>query len=460
LNSSGGNTRGIRRGLTRRAMARVAAGGGGTLALALSAACGGARAGEQGKKGATTVAASGTISVGLWGSAFSDQVDGKVIAAFHNRQDKVKVDVLKYQGNTFTALTTLIAGGTPPDTGLVDGYYVRSLIKQSGAIDLTARIQRDGIKKDDYVEAWFDEFLYKGKYYNFPNMRGGNAAMFYNKNLIEKMGAKLPKEGWTMDEWLQIAQTTTRDIKGLGPNQGGFDPGTATFGTERPGLWWPFLWVNGAELVDLDKNVCTLDSAAAVSSLQFVQDLVHKHKVARNAFQGVPGGADLFIQGRLATWWNWFTDIPRLRQEIKDFEWDVVVTPVGSTRKQTGLYKGNGQTIPTGSKNPDAAWEYMKFLGSYDSMLIYGMEGRFIPGLKKANQDPQYVKSGLPPRNMSVFADPRIKTLPLMPEYAQIESEIWNPNLNKIWNNEATPKEVASEIARLTNDVIRNREKY
>ncbi|HXI18762.1 MAG TPA: hypothetical protein VNM48_20545, partial [Chloroflexota bacterium] len=65
-----------------------------------------------------------------------------------------------------------------------------------------------------------------------------------------------------------------------------------------------------------------------------------------------------------------------------------------------------------------------------------------------------------PPRNMSVFADPRIKTLPLMPEYAQIESEIWNPNLNKIWNNEATPKEVASEMARLTNDVIRNREKY
>ena len=396
----------------------------------------------------------------MWGSAFSDQVDQKVIDLFHKKQDKIKVDMLKYQGNTFTALTTLIAGGTPPDTGLVDGYYVRALVKQGGAQELTGRIQRDGIKKDDYVEAWFDEFLYKGKYYNFPNMRGGNAAMFFNKNLIEKTGAKVPKEGWTMDDWLDVAQKTTRDANGSPPTRAGFDPDTATFGTDRPGLWWPFVWVNGAELIDLDKNVCTLDSAAAIGSLQFLQDLVHKHKVTRNSFPGIPGATDLFIQGRLATWWNWFTDIPRMRQEIKDFEWDVVVTPLGSTKKQTGVYKGNGQTIPTGAKNPDAAWEYMKFLGSYEAMLIYGTEGRFIPGLKKANQDPQFIRSGQPPKNMAIFADSRIKTLPLMPEYAQIESDIWNPNLNKIWNNEAPTKEVAGEIARLTNEVLRNREKY
>ena len=60
---------------------------------------------------------------------------------------------------------------------------------------------------------------------------------------------------------------------------------------------------------------------------------------------------------------------------------------------------------------------------------------------------------------MAIFADPRIKTLPLMPEYAQIESDLWNPSLNRIWNNEAATKEVASEMAQITIDVIRNREK-
>src|SRR5918911_1468956 len=137
-------------GRTRRRALGLAGGG---LGAAFVTACG-ASGGGQGKPGTGAAAASGNVTVGLWGSAFSDQVDQKVIDAFHKQQDKIKVDMLKYQGNTFTALTTLIAGGTPPDTGLVDGYYVRALVKQGGAMELTGRIQRDGIKKDDYVEAW------------------------------------------------------------------------------------------------------------------------------------------------------------------------------------------------------------------------------------------------------------------------------------------------------------------
>lgn len=152
------------------------------------------------------------------------------------------------------------------------------MVKRGMIQDVTARLQKDGAKKQDYVESWFDEFLYWGKYHYFPNMRGGNASFFYNRNLIEKMGAKVPKEGWTLQDWLEIAQKTTRDGSGRPPTQSGFDPGSATFGTGRPGLWWPFLWVNGGELIDLDKNVCTLDSPAAIESLQFLQDLVHRHK--------------------------------------------------------------------------------------------------------------------------------------------------------------------------------------
>lgn len=443
-------------------MLSLAAGAAGT-ATALMAACGTGGEADRGTAGRPVtgaVAASGSITTGAWGSAFSDQVDQKVIDAFHAKQSRIKVELLKYQGSMLTALMTLIAGGDPPTTALIDGPVVRAVFQKGGAQDLTDRIKRDGIKKEDYVETWFDEFLYKNKYYYFPVMRGGNAAMFYNKNLLEKVGAKLPTEGWTLQDWLEVAQKTTRDERGTPPTQGGFDPGSATFGTERPGLWHPFLWTNGAELIDLDKNVCVLDSPAAIETLQFLQDLVHKHKVTRNSFAGTPSGADLFVQGRLATRWDWFTEIPRYRQEINNFDWDVVLLPQGKLKKQLGLYKGNGQTIPVGSKNPDAAWEFMKFLGGYDAQIIYGTEGRFIPSLKRANQDPTFVKTGKSPKNMPVFYDNRVKLLPLIPEFAQIESEIWNPNLAKIWNNEAPVKDVAQEMARRTTDLIKDREKY
>jgi len=113
-----------------------------------------------------------------------------------------------------------------------------------------------------------------------------------------------------------------------------------------------------------------------------------------------------------------------------------------------------------GAKTPDAAWEFMKFLGSYDGMLIYGVEGRFVPSLKKANQDPQFLKSGKPPKNVQTFTDSRVKTLPLMPEWNDFNRDVWTPLLNKIWNNEAPAKEVAPELARQTTDAIKNREKY
>jgi multiple sugar transport system substrate-binding protein len=438
-------------------MAGTASGG---AALAL-AACGAQGGGGDGKPQTTASSASGTVRYFNWGNAFSDGIEQKVIDAFHAQNSKIKIEFTNSQTDHFTKLQAAVAGGDPPDTALVDGYDIRALVKAGGAQDVTARMQRDGVKKDDYVAEWFDEFLYKGKYYYHPNMRGSTASFFYNKNLIEKMGAKVPTEGWTLNDWLDIAQKTTRDGSGRSPTQGGFDPSTATFGTERPGLWWPFLWVNGAELIDMEKNTCVLDSPAAIESFQFLQDMVHKHKVTRNSFPGVPGAADLFVQGKLATLHGWFTDIPRYRTEIKEFEWDTVVMPQGRLRKQIGLYKGNGQVIPTGAKNPDGGWEFMKFLGGYDAMLIYGVEGRFVPALKKANQATEFAKSGKPPKNLSTFTDNRVKTLPLMPEWNPFNREVWTPNLNKIWNNEAPVKDAAAEMARQTTETyLRSREKY
>lgn len=412
------------------------------------------------KPATTASTAAGTVRYFTWGNAFSDGIEKKVIDAFQAKQDKVKIEFTNSQADHYTKLTAAIAGGDPPDTALVDGYQLRNLIKKGGAKELTSLMSRDGIKKEDYVDAWFDEFIYKGKFYYHPNMRGSSASFFYNKNLIEKMGAKVPAEGWTLDDWLAIAQVTTRDGKGASPTQSGFDPATATFGTERPGLWWPFLWANGGDLVDMEKNVCALDQPASIESLQFLTDLQHKYKVTRNSFAGVPASADLFVQGRLAVVHGWFTEIPRYRTEIKDFEWDTVVMPQGKAKKQTGLYKGNGQVIPTGAKNPDAAWEFQKFLGSYEGMLIFGVEGRFVPALKKANQDPKFLDKAKSPKNLSTFTDSRVKTLPLMPEWEEFNRDVWNPALDRLWKGEVTAKEVVVDVVRRTNEMIKNREQY
>ncbi len=46
------------------------------------------------------------------------------------------------------------------------------------------------------------------------------------------------------------------------------------------GLWWA-LWQNGAELLDPDTLACLLQEPAAIQALQFVHDLIHKHRVSQ-----------------------------------------------------------------------------------------------------------------------------------------------------------------------------------
>jgi ABC-type glycerol-3-phosphate transport system substrate-binding protein len=93
-------------------------------------------------------------------------------------------------------------------------------------------------------------------------------------------------------------------------------------------------------------------------------------------------------------------------------------------------------------------------------MLIYGVEGRFVPALKKANQDPKFLDKTKSPKNLATFTDPRVKTLPLMPEWEEFTRDVWNPGLERLWKGEVTAKELVVDVARRTNEMIKNREQY
>ncbi|MER3406661.1 MAG: hypothetical protein C4289_17075, partial [Chloroflexota bacterium] len=280
----------------------------------------------------------------VWGNRWSNTIDQKVIDAFMQRRPDIKVELVNEGGNHLEKVISMIAAGDPPETVLVDGYDVRGMASQGVMMDLTTRIHKE-IKKEEYFEAWFDEFLYRGRYYYFPNIRGGNAAFYFNKTLFERHGLPLPREGWTFENLLQYARAVSSFEQGV-------------WGTVRQtGLWWPFVWAFGGDLIDLSRNVCLLDRPEAIEAIQWIADLAHVHRVAPPSLPSGVTAQQLFITGRLGLYHNWFTDIPQYRDQIKDFEWDVVIMPVGKSGRQTGLYKGNGMMMPENNKNPDAGWE-------------------------------------------------------------------------------------------------------
>lgn len=457
--------------LTRRDMLKLA--GAGLASVALAACSGGSPAtqptqpsGQPAANGSNTAPkASGEVRYRTWGNQWSNDVEQKVIDAFHAKNPNIKVTLDNPGGNYYDKLLTEIAGGAAPDSALVDGYQIRGFINKGACIDLTDWMKRDGIKKEDYFPAMFDEFLFKGKYYYHPNMRGGELSIFYNQDLYQKAGLKNPEDNdaWNIDTFIANATALTKDAAGRTPKDSGFDSGSVqTYGLwQTRSYWWNWVYTFGGDVIDMENNKSKLSEGAGVDAFQWIADQLLKQKLSPDPSQpNQPGANQLFSAGRLAMYQNWMTDTPQYRTDIKDFKWDTAWVPKAKLPQRQSIYKGNAQVIPSLAKNKDAAWEFHKFLGGYDAMIIYGQNARFAPALKKAAEDPKFNDSGQPPKNIKVFYDERVRTLPLVVEWNEINNEAWGPELDLLWLGKKNTKDALKDADAKANEILKNRVQF
>ena len=99
--------------------------------------------------------------------------------------------------------------------------------------------------------------------------------LYYDAEHFAERGVSPPDASW---DWNNLAENavelTTRKADGT----------VARWGLVARGerIFWA-LWQNEATLVDMDTLQCGLQAPAAVEALQFVHDLMHKHRVSPTA---------------------------------------------------------------------------------------------------------------------------------------------------------------------------------
>ena len=147
---------------------------------------------------------------------------------------------------------------------------------------------------------------------------------------------------WTWDVFLDAARRLTKPDGA----QWGFNTGRSIR------TWAVWVWSNGGEVIDEQKLVCTLDQAPAVEGLQFLQDLIHRHRVWPET---LPQGAS-FQGGQVAIQENAPAGMGNLRRDIGDkFAWDVVMHPRGKNGKYVAAGGGAGWAVDaaTGGQGRD-----------------------------------------------------------------------------------------------------------
>jgi ABC-type glycerol-3-phosphate transport system substrate-binding protein len=212
------------------------------------------------------------------------------------------------------------------------------------------------VKPDDYYPSATERM--KGKLYGIAWFTQGKE-LFYNVDMLTEAGAPLPrqleKDGkWTWDALLDVAKKvaktdgTTTTV--FGYNMGFSDPGTFIAHLDGWGADW------------YDKGITkpTIDTSQFLSATQFAVDLVAKHRVSGGG--SFPQKTLGILQGSGSSTRGWDDQImkPNL------FKIEHVMLPKGPAGRLVAM-ANNCLYLGKGSKVPDAAWAFYKYVIGQDA---------------------------------------------------------------------------------------------
>ncbi len=261
------------------------------------------------------------------------------------------------------------------DVITMNGSHYRTDLGTNVFVDLGPRMH-EVEDVEDFSQGFFDLFRPgDGSIVALP-LRTGADGLLYREDLLQQAGLDVPE---TIDEFVHAAQKLTMDTNSDGINDVYGVGFVLREQIELAVYWESWLQSFGGTFFNETLTRGLVSSPAGVEATQFITDLVHKYKVTPpGIFTHI--GADLqnlMFQGKLAMapwWWQYITffDDPAKSKVVGKVKITFLPQKPG-----VGLGYGYGGGwalfIDKNSANIDAAWEFIKYLTSYEAQ-VYEMQ--------------------------------------------------------------------------------------
>lgn len=314
------------------------------------------------------------------------------VALFKQKFPDIEVQFI--EGATGTdKLLAMFAGGTPPDLFRQETFGFATFASRGAITVFDPYIRRDKFDTEDFFPAALRNWQWKGKQYGIPFL--GIRIMYYNRAMVDQAGAARPpaswkEAGWTWDAFLELARKVMIR-EGTSATRWAFD-----VGTQRRD-WQTWVWSNGGELFSDDGTRMFLGEEPAIQALQFLADLIHRHRVAPTAAerQAQGGRRGLFLDGNLLMYHEPVNSVAANRREVT-FDWSLTGTPRGRG-KAIASGGGVGWFLAEPSRVKNETWELMKVLASKESVKMEAVRGEAPPGRISVARDPEFVNPPEPP---------------------------------------------------------------
>lgn len=389
------------------------------------------------------------ITYMMWGTPEELAVWNAIVEAFHaaNPNIRVKVEVSDWD-SYWDKLKTLYAGGTPPDVFAMDAPLYPDWQSRGVLLNMQPYIDATPGMFDDIYPNTLTAYKRDDGYYGLPR-DFQTVVLYYNKDMFDEAQLPYPDESWTYEKLREVAKALTKDVDGDGIiDQFGFSPDLWDMET----FWSSALWSHGAEVISEDYSKTLLGEPKAREVWRYIAAMVLEDKSVPTPAVSAEYGGDPFAAGRSAMAMSGHWVVPEYAQ--LDFAWDVAPMPSGPAGRFTSVNSA-GFVIAKDSKNPDAAWEFVKFAVGKEGQQRLTELGFAIPVLKSIAESSIFLEQQSAPIKHQIFLDAMEYARP-KPTFAGYEewASIIGDGLVPVWNDEQDLDSTLDEIVPAADEVL------
>ncbi len=273
---------------------------------------------------------------------------------------KATIQVVDWN-NYWTLLEAGATGGELPDVFWMHSNVAQKYMENDLLMDLTDKIaSSDKIDLNNYYEGIVNLYKSNGKQYAVPKDID-TIALWYNKTIFDEMGVPYPDDTWTWDDFAANAKKLTNaDHWGFaiapGNNQEGY---------------YNTIYSMGGYVISDDKKTSGMDDPNSIKAVKLFTDMIAEGSCPDLATVSETAPNELLQAGKTAMAINGSWMLAGYRDnEYTSKNCDVAVLPyTKDPSDRVSIYNGLGWAAAANTKNPDAAWSLIEYLGSKEAQL-------------------------------------------------------------------------------------------
>lgn len=313
---------------------------------------------------------------------------------------------------------------------------------------IDALMAKYSLKPQDFIPSVLNQNMWRGKLYALRPQVDANFGLVWNRTIFAESGLNpdvAPKTVREFDAYFKRLTQFNADGTAM---RLGMTPWVLSGGNSNTVFTWG--WLFGGDWWDYTTNKATAHHPGNVKALEYLTEYWQKYNDAFTYLgKGLPTGLSRFTAGREAMAFMTPGNYNQTRERLPDL--DIAVTrminnPEAGVENATWI-GGWDLAITAGSKNPDAAFQFIKFITSDpDGVSTFCEYGSWMPSNIKV---PYFRKLGSLPQ-WKVYTDTvvsAVKYRPAVPVFGSYNAQL-GTLFPKIIRKEMTAQSAMEDLSK------------